>query len=234
MLRLHSQLTARAFMQRVPSIELLDQDAGTAAEIEASLRDLERINAWFGGIWTTQKMMERVARSSGTRSLSLLEVAAGSGDVPAAASERLQRLGIQVKFVLLDRSSVHLDSRGPAVVGDALRLPFPDSSFDVVSCGLFAHHMAPDAFVQFVKEALRVCRTAVLINDLIRHPLHLLLIYAGLPLFRSHITRHDSIASVKQAYTVEEMRNMLSESSASRIEITRHYLFRMGAIAWKS
>ena len=33
--------------------------------------------------------------------------------------------------------------------------------------------------MQFVDEALRVCRVAVLINDLVRHPLHLSLVYAG-------------------------------------------------------
>jgi len=87
--------------------------------------------------------------------------------------------------------------------------------------------------VEFAKEALRVARTAVLINDLIRHPLHLALVYAGVPMYRSRLTRHDAPASVRQAYTPEEMCTMLKLTSAAKIEMSRHYLFRMGVIAWK-
>ncbi len=95
------------------------------------------------------------------------------------------------------------------------------------------HHLAPDQVVAFVNESLRVCRVAVSINDLIRHSLHMALVYIGLPLYRSRITRNDAPASVRQAYTVEEMQALLEQTNAARIEISRHYLFRMGVIAWK-
>jgi hypothetical protein len=72
-----------------------------------------------------------------------------------------------------------------------------------------------------------------MINDVVRSPLHLALVYAGLPLFRSRLTWHDAPASVRQAYTVEEMREMLASTPAARVEISSHYLFRMGVIAWK-
>jgi len=88
--------------------------------------------------------------------------------------------------------------------------------------------------VQFVDEALRVCRVAVLINDLVRHPLYLSLVYAALPLYHSRLTRHDAPASVRQAYTPEEMRTLLAQSQAASVEIHRYFLFRMGVIAWKS
>jgi len=127
---------------------------------------------------------------------------------------------------------------GPAfparvLVADALNLPFPDSAFDLISCSLFVHHLSPDQVTQFARESLRVCRHAVLVNDLIRHPLHLALVYAGTPLYRSRITRHDAPASVRQAYTIEEMREFFGEAGAASVEIQRHYLYRMGVIAWK-
>ena len=85
----------------------------------------------------------------------------------------------------------------------------------------------------FAREALRVCRRAVLINDLIRSRTHLALVYLGLPLFRSRITWHDAPASVRRAYTVDEMRELLSRLPAQRIEMSRHYLYRMGVLVWK-
>ena len=220
-------------MKRVATIELLDTDSGTPAEIAASLGDLQRINRWFGGIATTEAMLQRVALEIKAPSLSLLEVAAGSGYVPEAARQRLQNQGLKLQVTLLDRAPTHLNGGHRAVAGDALAIPFRDAAFDLVSCTLFAHHLRPEQLVQFVDEALRVCRVAVLINDLVRRSLHLSLVYAGLPLYRSRLTRHDAPASVRQAYTPEEITELLAQTNASRTEIHRHYLFRMGVIAWK-
>lgn len=223
----------RISMKRVATTEWLDTDSGTPAEVASSLADLRRINRWFGGISTAAEMVQCVVRQTRASSLSLLEVAAGGGYVPEAARQQLKHRGVTLDVTLLDRALSHLPNGNRAVAGDALALPFRNASFDLLSCNLFAHHLSPDEFVQFVDEALRVCRVAVLINDLVRDPLHLSLVYAGFPLYRSRITRHDAPASVRQAYTPEEMDALLAQTRAGRVEIRRHYLFRMGAIAWK-
>jgi ubiquinone/menaquinone biosynthesis C-methylase UbiE len=223
-------------MKRIVIPELLDNDSGEPAEIATALSDLRRINRWFGGVATTQSMVEYVASRSAAKSFSLLEVAGGAGDVPRAASERLQRRGIRIEVSLLDRASSHLKHRNngtQAVSADALALPFSDNSFDLVSCCLFAHHLEPQDLLRFAKEGLRVCRIAVLINDLIRHPLHLALVYAGWPLYRSRLTQHDAPASVRAAYTTKEMHALLKQTSARGVVMRRHYLFRMGVVLWK-
>jgi hypothetical protein len=221
-------------MQRKVIAEMLDDDGGSPAEVAASLIDLKHINDWFGGTHTTIDLLERVAREANCRQLCLLEVGSGAGDVPLAARGALARHGIELRVTLLDRLWSHLPANGPATVaGDALNLPFRDDAFDVVSCSLFAHHLDPVEVRLFAREALRVCRRAVLINDLIRSRLHLALVYAGLPLFRSPITWHDAPASVRRAYTRSEMRRMLEGLSQRRIEILRHYLYRMGVLLWK-
>ncbi|MGB8771796.1 MAG: methyltransferase domain-containing protein [Candidatus Korobacteraceae bacterium] len=214
--------------------ELLDDDLGTAAEIAASLIDLRHINQWFGGMRTTTGLLRRVARASGLRKLSILEVGAATGDVPSTAQRVLAGYGIGLQVTLLDRMWSHLPRRGAAsVAGDALRLPFREGAFDVVSSSLLAHHFEPKALAEFARESLRVSRQAVLINDLIRSRLHLLLVYLGLPLFRSHITWHDARASVRRAYTCDEMRSGLADVGARKVQISRHYLFRMGVLLWK-
>jgi len=219
-------------MKRVPTRELLDTDSGTPDEVAASLADLRRINRWFGGVATTMAMVRSVATETRRSSFSLLEVAAGSGYVPQIAQRELARDGVHIEITLLDQLRSHLNGNSRGVVGNALALPFRDNCFDLVNCGLFAHHLGPEEVIQFVNEGLRVCRVAVLINDLIRHPLHMALVYAGYPLYRSRLTRHDAPASVRQSYTVAEMEEILRQTRASRVQISRHYLFRMGAIAW--
>ncbi len=221
-------------MRRIVIPELLDDDLGSPAEIAASLVDLRHINDWFGGTRTTASLLGRVAQESGCRRLSILEVGAGSGDLPARAGRILGKDGPALRITLLDRMWSHLPRNGTqSVAGDALALPFRDGAFDVVSCSLFAHHFEPSELRRFAGEALRVCRRAVLINDLIRSRLHLWLVYAGLPLFRSRITWHDAPASVRRAYTTAEMRQILRQVPVERISVTRRYLYRMGVLLWK-
>jgi ubiquinone/menaquinone biosynthesis C-methylase UbiE len=222
-------------MQRVNTPEILDSNTCPRDQVEASLQDLCRINRWFGGVATTRKLIERVAAATGRKQFSLLEVAAGYGEVPRQAAEQLLKKGIKLEITDLDRVPTHLQRNHRALVADALALPFPDSTFDLVSCSLFAHHLEPADLTRYGQEACRVSRCAVLINDLIRHPVHLALVYAGFPLMRSYVSRRDGVASVRRAYEPEELREILcSNDCCQKIEISQHYLFRMGAIVWKA
>jgi len=220
-------------MKRTITPELLDTDSGSPAEIAGSLADLRMFNRWFGGISTTTYLLRLIARRTGTKELSLLDVASASGDVPAQVARRLAREGVRVECVVLDRSPSHLNGTRRAVSGDALALPFRDGSFDVVSSGLFAHHLEPGELVRFINDSLRVARLAAIVNDLRRSPAHLALSYAGFSLYRSRLTRHDAPASVRRAYTREELRDLLDSTRAASVEMSNHYLCRMGAIAWK-
>jgi ubiquinone/menaquinone biosynthesis C-methylase UbiE len=221
-------------MKRVVVEELLDSDAGTPAEVAGSLKDLRMFNSVFGGVHTMASLLRRVAHKRGLKQISWVDVAGGEGYVATRTQRSLARSGISSQPVIVDRASTHLGNTHPAVCGDALALPFRDNSFDAVGCSLFMHHLEPGEIVRFVREGLRVARHAFLIQDLQRHPLHLALGYLGMPLYRSRITRHDAVASVRRAYTVEEVRRILAPvASAENIEIRKFFLFRMGVIVWK-
>jgi len=221
-------------MQRISTEEILDSDSCPAEEAAISLADLCRINRWFGGVSTTRNLIEQVADASGISHFSMLEVGSGFGEVPKMAAEQLKPKGITLEITMLDRLRSHLLPGNHSVVADALELPFPDQSFDLVSSSLFAHHLEPAELRRFASEAMRVSRCALLINDLIRHPLHLAMVYLGFVLMRSHVSRVDGVASVRRAYTTDEMREILSHCPAKTLEVSRHYLFRMGVIAWKN
>jgi hypothetical protein len=213
----------------------LDGDAVSPKAVVESFGDLRKVNRWFGGVATTADLLRRAMQKTGLRSARVLEVAAGDGYSIASAVRRLKAEKLEVEPLCMDRrefsQDVHCCER--AVVGDALKLGFPPASFDFVSCGLFVHHLSPAQVIAFVDGALAVARHAVLINDLRRSPLHLALVYAGMPIFRSHIAFVDGLASVRQAYTPKELGGLIAQTKAASSEIRLRYLYRMGAIVWK-
>lgn len=220
-------------MRRVVRPEILDTGGASESEIRGSLADLAFINRWFGGLRTSESLLQRVLQRSGSKCVSMLDVGGASGDSAAVIQNRMRSQGIRVRYTILDRQAAHLNGSGWNVKGDALALPFRDRSFDVVSCALLAHHLEPSEIKQFAEEALRVSRVAFLINDLRRSALHLALVYGGNIFYRSGVTRHDAPVSVRRSYTPGEMTEMLRATPASSVEVHNSYLCRMGAIAWK-
>lgn len=234
-------------MKRVDAPEILDSENCPADQVQPTLQTLDRINRWFGGVSITQRMVTSAFARTGSKRLSLLEVAAGSGTVPAVVQQNLNARGLELDLTLLDRMASHLHNDEPQhsadqqkasdenrVVADGLSLPFSDHAFDLVSCNLFAHHLAPEQLSQFITEGLRVSRVALLINDLVRHPAHLALVYASYPIMGSHIAWLDGLTSVRRAYVPEEIRGIIrSATPEAKIEIRREFLFRMGVIVWK-
>ncbi|HET7873536.1 MAG TPA: methyltransferase domain-containing protein, partial [Terriglobales bacterium] len=208
-------------------------DSGTPREVRDSLHDMRMANRFFGGARAAHKLLLRVARQRQLASLNWLDVGGAGGDLAALLEKPLAASGVESRATILDRAPSHMNGAHPSVCGDALALPFRANSFDVVVCTLFAHHLEPQDLVNFTHEALRVARHAFVIDDLVRNPMHLALIYAGYALYRSRLTRHDAVASVRRAYTLEEMTSILGRAGAP-VEIDRHFLFRMGAIVWKT
>ena len=215
-------------MRRTLVAELLDSDAGSADEVRAWLRDLDRINRWFGGVHTTARMLRRVADDQPAERLSVLDVAAASSRVVELAAKQA---GLDVRVTRLDRAASHFPGQG-GVVGDALRLPFKDGAFDAVHSCLFLHHLPGPEAALFLQDALRVARRAVLVNDLRRSTFHWLSVKIASPILFSRITQHDGPASVRQAYARSELA-AISKATGARWEIKNSFFFRFAMILWK-
>lgn len=221
-------------MKRVVVPELLDTDAGTPREVAQSIVDLRMFNRAFGGVRTMSILLRRVAVERRLSDLSWVDVAGSEGFIAITTRNALGRSGTKVSPIVLDRAATHMNGAVPSICGDALALPFQDNSFDVVGSSLFLHHLEPEDVIRFVTEGLRVARHAFVIHDLVRHPMHLALSYLGFPLYRSRLTRHDAPASVRRAYTMDEIKHILMQTAPdANIEIRQFYLYRMGVIVWK-
>ncbi|HZD77469.1 MAG TPA: methyltransferase domain-containing protein [Acidobacteriaceae bacterium] len=234
-------------MERVVEDEWLDDDRRTPEEIDCALRAISLVNLRFGGVRLHARLLRqalaRVPRETQPRILQprILEVASGHADVLQAALRRLAIAGtLMPEITLLDRTRHHLPdphswpaelSPPRTVVGDALDLPFPDASVDIISCCLFVHHLEPPQVARYLAEALRVARVAVVINDLERSGLHYQLAKLNRFIDPSPISRHDGPVSVRRAYTRSELASMLAATGLSFV-LERAWLCRLGAVLW--
>ena len=237
-------------MERVVENEWLDDDWRTPEEIDLALRAISLVNLRFGGVRLHARLLRQaLARVPGETQPRIpprilprvLEVASGHADVLQAALRQLAIAGtLMPEITLLDRTRHHLPdphswpaelSPPRAVVGDALDLPFPDASVDIISCCLFVHHLEPPEVARFLAEARRVARVAVVINDLERSGLHYRLAQLNRFIDPSPLSRHDGPVSVRRAYTRSELARMLADTGLS-FDLERAWLCRLGAVLW--
>ena len=228
-------------MERIEKQELLDSDEWPEKDVACALGAIRRVNLLYGGHRMHKRMFQRVSPPFQGKKLHVLEVASGYADVLQAASLMLMKNNISVEISLLDRCERHLPQMrnwNPAlpkpdlIIGDALAIPMADNSVDIVSCCLFLHHLSVEQARAFLREALRVARVAVLVNDVERKRINYFLSHLYRFMDPSKLSRHDGPTSVRQAYTYAEMRELLQETHC-RFELERGYLYRLGEIAWK-
>jgi ubiquinone/menaquinone biosynthesis C-methylase UbiE len=228
-------------MERVEAEEMLDCDGWSQEQVTCALGAIRRVNLFYGGDRMHKRLFRRVVTRLRLESVDILEVASARGEVVRGVASMLRKKNICVRVSLLDRSDQHLPVPGDwpteltaptLLVGDALAIPLPDSSVDVVSCCLFLHHLSAEQARAFLREALRVCRVAVLVNDVERSRTNYFCSLMYRLIDPSELSRHDGPTSVRQAYTHKEVEGLLRETGC-RFELQRGYLFRLGAIAWK-
>ena len=196
--------------KRAPSDEILDGVVDPEAAAE-SLADVERIHRVLGGRWMLQRHLVPLLLGLPSSRPVLLDLGAGNGHVGRALAGEMARRGRGLVTLDLDRQLLHarLSARGRSVAADALRLPLADRSVDVVSATLLLHLLGAPSVAQLLRESARVARVAVSALDLTRHRIPLAVnAVLGLVLHRSPITRLDGSASVRQAWTVPELRTI--------------------------
>ncbi len=202
--------------------ELLDGPLDDPAVLRGNLRDLARINRWLGGTAVSRHALDRLLDGRSVPH-TLLDVGTGGADIPVALLAGAARDGRPLRVTGVDsRDEVLAAARAvdprlagaeglELVVTDGRSLPWPDRSFDVVHASLLVHHLEPPDALTFLREAARVARLGVIVNDLVRARRHWIGARVLLAVVtRNRYTRHDGPLSVQRAYTRVELRALLA------------------------
>ena len=229
-------------LPRSTATELLDEPALDATELAANLRDIRRVNRFFGGTSTVLAHFPGlVAGIPRGQTISVLDLATGSADIPLAlqrwAAANGRSLAITASDVspeILAQAAAHIGDRQTIRLKplDARDVREPDASFDVVVCSLALHHFTPEDVVRVLREMRRLCRVGLIVNDLCRSRLGYLAAWvAAHGTTRNRLTRHDAPLSVLRAYSLAELRDLLNRAGITGASARSHAWFRMAAVA---
>ena len=188
--------------------ELMDDPVLDQVEHRRALAALARINRVTNSAGVLWPPIRELARKLG-RTVHLLDVATGCGDVPSELRARAKQAGVPLEVVACDVSPMAVAEAGYQLCGgffirDALRYRLP-IGFDVVTCSLFLHHLEDDDAATLLANMANAARHLVLVNDLARSRFNYCAVWAAChALTRSRVVRFDGPASVRSAFTPTE------------------------------
>ncbi|HSG09679.1 MAG TPA: methyltransferase domain-containing protein [Longimicrobiales bacterium] len=211
--------------------ELLDASHHDSDELSHSLDQVAQVNRWLGGTRALRRHL--AAWLPVLPTARILDVGTGNGitlrEVTSWALDRNRSwTGVGVE-IGRQTAALARDAGATVVLGDALRLPFADASFDLSLCTLTLHHFPDDEAVRLVREMRRVTRCVVLVNDLERTRLNYLGARAlAATLWRGNrLTRNDGPLSVRRSFTASELGDVGVRAGLSEVRVRRHFPWRV-------
>jgi len=222
--------------------ERMDEPDLDPRELVRALRTLARVNRFFGGTRVIFRHLPRLCDGL-PAPVRILDVGTGYADIPRAIIRWARRRGRPVEITALDRhpGTLALAARAcadyPEVhlqAGDALALPFPSGSFDLVLASQILHHMEAAEPVRLLQELSRVARYGVLVHDLRRGAWPHAATWLTLRLVsRSPVIRHDGPLSVRRGYLRAELETLARAAGWKAPRIVRHAFFRFALLEEK-
>ncbi len=202
--------------------EILDAPFNDEAALAVNLADIRAVNRWLGDTDCLLRLLEPMCRDrllSNCGPITLLDIATGSADVPLMLHRRIQKYNLplcmyasDISMVVLQEARHYAGETLPLICHDALALPYPDKSFDIVTCSKALHHFDPWQVLVLFRELARVTRYAAVVSDLNRS----WIAYAGAHMLgmvqKSDISRHDGPLSVLRAYTAAEVCTLIQQA----------------------
>jgi 2-polyprenyl-3-methyl-5-hydroxy-6-metoxy-1,4-benzoquinol methylase len=195
--------------------ELMDRPQPITPELASDLRNLRKLNRYFGSYRLVEHFLRRWIQPR-TR-IRILDLATGSGDIPRLIVDYARNAGADVTVDAVDQQPSTLE------IARSLSRDYPEIEFfesdvlsfgesgryDVVLCSLALHHFDEEAAVQLLRRCRDLSRRYTLVSDLRRGLLATIGVYLLTALiFREPMTRTDARLSAERAFSFREFRSL--------------------------
>jgi 2-polyprenyl-3-methyl-5-hydroxy-6-metoxy-1,4-benzoquinol methylase len=226
-------------MRHSEQSELMDEPGVPTGLLENDLSNLRTLNRALGAKRGIFRFLAATIAKDGVKEFSLLDVGTGSADIPVAIVRWARKRALGVRIVALDRHPVtaavarRITDDFPEITvvrSDAFAPPFRPGAFDFVLASQVLHHFPADEIPGVLRSWAGLARRALLVSDLIRHPIA----YCGIKLLTAlfttnRMTRTDAPLSVRRAFTVDEWREIFHRAGVGPADILPLFPFRIFA-----
>jgi 2-polyprenyl-3-methyl-5-hydroxy-6-metoxy-1,4-benzoquinol methylase len=211
---------------RVLQAEYFDSLGRPAAEIAEGYAMLGRVNRLFAFARPFTRFLPQALGPESCRSLSILDLGAGDGSLGSELTQWAASRGWDWRFTNLDINlhALRLNPTANSVAASALALPFRDRAFDCVIASQMTHHlMLDDEACRHFREAWRVTKRVLLLNDLHRNPVLYAIIWLLLKMYGfPRQFCNDGLLSVQRSWRAREWRAL---AAAAGIPDARVWLY---------
>jgi len=246
-------------MRRSHEKEMMDFPDNPKEVLAGELRNLRIINRYLGGYRSVLSGLDRLVGRGKLNHFSLLDVGTGSADIPARITNWAQQRAIKACIVALEPEPITtrvaailiqeqtnppfipLLQRGKegdfrrcgisVVRGDGNAPPFRPASFDFVLASQLLHHFSEEKIVAQLRTWSSLARRAIIISDLVRHPIA----YYGIRLVTKLFTRNvmtltDAPLSVQRAFTMAEWHELFRRAEIGPFQVFSVFPYRVLAL----
>ena len=235
-----SMLTAR---RHTP--QLMDDPNADRADLEASLRFIRMVNRRLGGVRAVLSHLERWSATWPVdRTIRILDIGTGSGDIPLAISDwaaasqhtvHITAIDLHETTLAVAREQVGERSDIELVQADARSLmdEFEPRAFDYAHAGLFLHRLSDIELMTVLRMMDRLTTRAVIWNDLVRGPIAKLVLRL-LTLRAPATVKHDAVVSVAAGFTRREVLELAKRVGLEEPTYHRHVFGRFTLVSEKA
>ena len=206
--------------------------------LSGDLLNLEALNRFFGGRDVIRRRVAPlVAQLKPGRTVSVLDLGSGSGDLCRVLVDECRRQDRPVEVLSLDAhpqiQEFARERCRPAypeirfIRGDARQVPLRERSVDLALCTLALHHFRDPEARTVLAEMHRVTRGWAVVSDLCRSRTAYAGVWAATRLTANPMTRFDGPVSVQRAFTASELRALAEEAGWTGARLLREPWFRM-------
>lgn len=218
--------------QRNLTDELMDDPNLDPKLHKRALDGLQRINWVTGAYRPVTKEVLRLAKVN-NEPISVLDIACGGGDLLSAIGKSAKRKGAAVDLYGLDISqeAIAIAQARAGRLRQAITFKVSDvfdttesNSYDVVCCSLFLHHLTFEKAIELLQSMKRLAKRMVLVADLKRSVLGYFYAVVGpRMLTTSRIVHVDGVKSVRGAFSLNEVRQLMNDANMHGAELVRFW-----------
>lgn len=231
------------FSQRSTREEVMDDLEAGGYELEQSLRELAVINKWLGGHRVLQHALDALKPKleQSEQPVHIADLGCGGGDLLAYVKRWADQASISAELYGYDANPHVVQFARDWISDPGIQFQeanvfdpaFQDKRFDVVLLTLFCHHLPDQELISFLKQLKGQTSTAIIINDLHRHPLayYSIRLLTGL-LSKTPMVKADAPQSVSRAFTRSELTSLLQQAGFPRFKLRWQWAFRWQVIAY--